>query len=224
MADLTLYTNHHDCIKIADVPSTWRMVLDVAREVAPGACIAGGALRDLDHGKTPKDVDIFFSASSGPDFAYLMMEMGNRLGVKLECTQQTWDEYRTRNGLITGVTPFKYQGVSFELIGMDPEHLPGGSAARIDHLNVTETFDFGLCKISTDGNSITTAGAYRTDKSLKQFTHLHNFKGGEPGMKRSFQRWFRFREKYPTYPMVLTQTWDFDGPFEATKVEGLEDV
>lgn len=49
------------------IPQIWKDTLSKIQQVFPGAVIAGGCLRDLDHGKPIKDVDIFVPIYSTTD-------------------------------------------------------------------------------------------------------------------------------------------------------------
>lgn len=52
---------------VSSIPQEWKDTLARIQQVFPGAVIAGGCLRDLDHGKPIKDVDIFVPIYSTTD-------------------------------------------------------------------------------------------------------------------------------------------------------------
>lgn len=52
---------------VSSIPQEWKDTLSKIQQVFPGAVIAGGCLRDLDHGKPIKDVDIFVPIYSTTD-------------------------------------------------------------------------------------------------------------------------------------------------------------
>lgn len=49
------------------IPQSWTDLLSQIQAICPSAVLAGGALRDLDHGVPVKDLDIFIRAGSNDE-------------------------------------------------------------------------------------------------------------------------------------------------------------
>ena len=117
-----------------DIPYTWKEVLSTVQRAFPGACIAGGALRDLDHKKLIKDVDIFIPLTQGlsdKEIRTLLDFPQRQLNVHLMNINKTKACDRT----IWSIYHLQIYGIEFELIFAVP------NACSI------LTFDINICQI-----------------------------------------------------------------------------
>lgn len=169
------------------IPQEWQDVLKEVQAVFPSAVIAGGALRDLMHGRPIKDVDIFIPVSKdyigSLDAAYEAM-WDAFAGEDITLDEQTQygvrtleDKDRDLYAIFKLVKRDKY-----DLILCTPE------AARI------ETFDINICQITYDGQHIRTTGAFAhgfLTKTLKVMNVNRT--------DRNKARLERIQQKYPDY-------------------------
>jgi hypothetical protein len=155
------------------IPRPWQSVLSEVQVVWPFAVIAGGALRDWDHERGVRDVDIFVPVAAPgeverlfPDAKKCAVEDASEFGADIpyHCTF-------TRYGWLFEIT-FKY-----------------------DLDDLLDTMDVGLCMIKFDGSEVTAATEYRKDSHRKTLTLLRRT-GGEGAHLA------RIALKYPDFRIV----------------------
>jgi hypothetical protein len=186
-----------------DILEHLRHHLDLAKKIFPSsyACVAGGALRDLDHGKPIKDVDIFLCCKTGPHwrtrhklaknkdtapYSYLTdikkiygtaKSMGSKYGT-------VWKNHiELLNVVHIDHKPYPLQYILYSNI----EGRPGPS-------NLLNSFDINLCKIAYDGKKIIRTDEYKADRDNKTLTH--NARSISSELEK---RLAHLREKYPDF-------------------------
>lgn len=174
------------------IPQEWQDVLKQVQEVFPSAIIAGGALRDLMHGKPIKDVDIFIPVH--------LDYVGNMDNVY----EAIWDMFAGEDIIID---PDSQYGIhkpqeadrdlyaifklnrrsKFDLILCKPE------AA------VITTFDINICQITYDGKVTRFTGAYAYG-FLTRTLKVMNVNRTDRNQKRIQ----RMLDKYPDFKVENT--------------------
>jgi hypothetical protein len=172
-----------------NIPHVWRGVINALRNSGfPEAVIAGGALRDLDNGRPVKDVDIFLKY---------------RIGLK-----EQLDDYFGQDGkVIIGEQLASYSNALIDVTA-SYEYRVGETVFNIVALArdvtpevVRNRIDFGLCRISFDGEKVEKSPEYDTDQANKTMT-LHRCESSEQ-YNRSMQRFERLSAKYPEHKLVV---------------------
>lgn len=179
---------------LAQIPTYWGEVLAaLAKAGAPEAVIAGGAVRDLYHGRTCGSVDVFIK---GPFMSKSFMKKF------IEALPRMLEPQYVKNGQVsfkkipkrlgamstdhyvigdpldrteTWCIIDRASGMQFHIIMLGSEL---GSGLRSDHKNGTtsgitallDRFDIGLCQIAYDGKKIITTAGYRDDAKFKTLT------------------------------------------------------
>lgn len=192
------------------IPERWQEVLRSIQAAGfPEAIIAGGALRDLDHGKPVNDVDIFVRAKDemeGELKARLDKAFGYEgVGIFADNSTANLDEDYTWEGVIVaGVWDWPlfntrpFQGVAnaptFQVIAVDTDEK--------DFLSyIVSDFDIGLCKIAYDGSVIFMPGDYLRDKTDQTLTVVRA--PSVEALARTLERVERIRRKYPDHKLVI---------------------
>jgi len=159
-----------------DIPNAYRYVLAHVRNRFPGAIIAGGALRDLDCGLSPKDVDIFIPIDNKPDIQdlsdYFNLEPHTINAEKANQVDRT----------IYAIYHINHAGIEFELIFGTPD------ACDI------YTFDINICQIQYDGNTISRTSDYMSGMANKVIDFVN-----PQGKKRMEERAARMQTKFPGF-------------------------
>lgn len=155
---------YHPCILQCLIPDEWVDMLSATQKLFPQAIIAGGCLRDLDYGKSPKDVDIFIKSSIDDNFSKIQQIgfSGNYTLGPPKLSVSAMEEYspeidtnkvkrnirKTKRQLlkekrsIYSIYKIEYKGFKYEFIfGCE-------DTCSIDK------FDLSFCQISFDGNQI----------------------------------------------------------------------
>lgn len=147
------------------IPQEWQDVLKQVQAVFPSAIIAGGALRDLMHGKPIKDVDIFVPIHL------------DYVGSLEAAYERVWDMFSGENIILDeasqyGVTTLEDKDrdlyAIFKLIRRMYGPVIDGQCYAYDLVLCTpdaariETFDINLCQITYDGKHVRITGAYAT--------------------------------------------------------------
>ena len=153
--------------------------------------IAGGAPRDILHGKKVKDIVVFIESKLFPKFS-IIEAIGDMLH-----TEPTFTEDNTA------------YNKAFEVVNYDrgPCMLPVQLIfPRRDPVqDIKETFDYGLCQVWLDGGrKIHTTPAYWRDHNSKTFHFLL-----EGGGSASSDHTERLQAKYPE--------WRFQGHWELSR-------
>jgi hypothetical protein len=148
------------------------------KKLYPSAIIAGGYLRDLYLGKTPKDIDVWL-----PDGEYSSKTLCGHRGI-------SDSEYQRS---VTGV----FKDGDYEIIEVDWNRyaplLLGGPFWKF----VIERFDMGICQIAWDGIDLHTTEAFKKDVENKTITYLRTW--NEDSKMSRIQR---IRSKYPDWKFV----------------------
>ena len=171
-----------------DIPVEWTERLKTLQNYFPDVVIAGGSLRDLWHGKTPKDVDFFVPLHVDNDIlgydAFYESEMAGKLNV----VTSTYGTFSTPE--LTSV--YRYdKDFQSDVIFID---LPKSK--------VLERFDFGLCQIAFDGEEVFYTDNFIKDVENKTITLLRS--DNQDQFDRSMRRCDRLTsEKYDGYEVIL---------------------
>lgn len=181
-----------------NIPQEWRDFLALVQQVDPFAILAGGALRDLDHGRPVKDLDIFVQPGFNHAAFEKLLPPGSYWPVmrradyaSLVDVQSIWGSY------VELARPLEFA-----------EYLP----AQIIELNrpmstfeIIGRLDFGLCQIGFDGTTLVRSPVYMTDSTNKTFTLVRI--DDEVGA-RARRREERLSNKYSDFRFIYPQTGD----------------
>lgn len=178
-----MLTNH--------IPADWKFVLDEIQQKHPLAVIAGGSLRDLYYGKTPKDVDIFIPITSIENFNHQGLQdevhrLDNNFGVKLFQGYgfSLRDSSRSdRLKTIQAVYGINYLGIAFDIIAIlcDAEH-------------VIDDFDMSINQIEFDGDLLHTTQAFHDTFNTHIITYVNRDE-----RPREESRLKRIKDKFPDF-------------------------
>jgi len=178
-------------MSVSDIPQEWRDILADIQQSAPGAVIAGGALRDLRNDRPVKDLDIFIPKREWSTHSLFIHHSLERRGFHL------LTNYRIHYGLMEEVQ-------SLEFISRDKHCVPLNiiidPAEKLD-TEWIHRFDFGASMISFDGKVLHVTERFLRDCALKRFTYFRN-KGVED-IERSRHRAHRIGKKYPGWHFIF---------------------
>lgn len=180
-------------LSINEIPQEWKDLLSELQAIHRKVVIAGGALRDLDHGLAPKDLDIFIGCGDAKEAEELNEALG---GEPVEGTDQ-W-----------------YQGGAMsELILVTDGPMVGDLQSQFIFLNwdvfhIMDRFDYTLCQIMFDGKSLIVTDDYKKDKDEKLFRVVRS--GPRHAMERSVERYARWKPKFPDHHFKI----DVDSLYE----------
>jgi hypothetical protein len=173
-----------------DIPENWKTLLAAVREVLPDAVIGGGCLRDLDNGREVKDIDIF---TSGANMRRLTNNRDELIEAGFDCDEIDPDKlYPIGDGNdVVG---------HFDILG------GVGLPVQIIVVNwpiarIVERFDFGICWLAFDGETLTRPVEYDEDKRDKVF-RLRRQRTNEE-MVASVHRYARLSRKYEGWRFAL---------------------
>jgi hypothetical protein len=179
-------------ITISDIPEEVKSLLSKVQEFSRDeAILAGGYLRDLDHGVEPKDIDIFVPADWDRreffDFLQAYLITPTNFGFKESAEND--------------------DTILEQIIFEDSDVFPGlpinilVCKSAIKPADRFERFDYGLCQIMYDGEDLLRSAAYMKDKANGTFT-LMRYTGPE-AHENSLQRFKRFKARYPNHRLVI---------------------
>lgn len=187
------------------IPENWKALLAAVREILPDAVIGGGCLRDLDNDREVKDIDIFTNGTGLRDLAKkrdYLIEAG------FDCDEIDPDK----------LYPI---GDGNDVVGHFDMHWPGviGYPVQIIAVawpiqRIVERFDFGICWLAFDGETLTRSAEYEEDKRDKVF-RLRRQRTAEE-MVASVHRYARLSRKYDGWRFALYDHDEFgalDDPF-----------
>jgi hypothetical protein len=174
------------------IPLHWREALAfIQTSIDPFAVMAGGALRDQDHGVAAKDVDIFVGDSIA------MNEVVARITREFDnCTivmGPAAASYVSSNDEVDYVLEFTWLDTPFQVIGLTGEV----SAER-----VLSRIDFGFCRIAFNGRELLKPAEYLKDKKDRTFTVYRADNGAQ--LDRTVERHQRLQARYPGYPLIIS--------------------
>jgi hypothetical protein len=187
------------------IPQRWKDVLKALQENGfPEAIIAGGALRDLDHGREIKDVDIFV-LDHGASSAVLAKDLARAIGYRAtNIIAPANSEYAIgrRERPVTGIYEFEHEnkmysnGIPFQIIAVQSV-----SGLKDFPAYVLQDFDLGICRIYFDGKTLVRAPEYTQDEITKTFTAYVPLSGRQLDLTKERVR--RLSEKYPEFTSNL---------------------
>lgn len=172
------------------IPRTWRTVLTEIQRLDPHAIIAGGALRDLNLKREPKDLDIFVCESTKLIDIAEMLDGG------------VADEIESFSDVLCKVSAT----ITGENLGLEiPLNIVVCSDELLHPIDRLPHFDFGICQIAHDGHEWSQTDAYWEDYTQSKFTLMRctNYQMYQNSMKR----YQRISERYPVWPLVIP--WQF---------------
>lgn len=170
-----------------EIPPAWRELIDNLKSVGFfEACIAGGALRDLDNERPVKDLDLFVTDRGEHTYDMLVKALGPGTSIIHRNYAASYPGFADV-AEVWSFTPHDIR-IPVQVVCTELRHGPQAVIARCD---------FGMSRIAFDGEKVIMHEDYRLDKALKRFT-LCRCDDTEQ-FERSFARWQRLREKYPEY-------------------------
>jgi hypothetical protein len=206
-----------------DILDHLRHHLDLAKKIFPSAyaCVAGGALRDLDHDKPIKDIDIFLCCKYSPHYrsrhkyakdpktapySYLA-DIQKIYGRAVKSIGTKYGNVWKHNIELLNVVNIEHKPFPLQYIFYtNMEGRPGPSS-------LLSSFDINFCKILFDGKKIIRTPEYKEDRDNQTLTHTARSINTELE-----KRLARLRDKYPdhtiqgsTQPARVRQpepTWD----------------
>ena len=197
-----------------EIPPLWKEILTKVREIYPEAIIAGGSLRDLDHGKEPKDIDIFVedldrpSVIHKPDIVHPVVNDRNIWARALEAVgvvPKARAKLTEAGFALTDHTTFYfhqgadrvwktiYKDMPVEIVEMKGAYTPW---------SVLNRFDFGLNRIAWDGENFYVSDYYIIDKENKCVTMRASYNESHFKFLRDEKYEKRLKLKYD-YPLVI---------------------
>ena len=173
-----------------DIPDSWRIMLDELGQIYPQVVLAGGSLRDLDHGVAPKDLDIFIE-SSGIDESVELNKMLGGEALPDDTENVIYPQSMEEISLVS----------SYDLnsgILSNPPELP----VQFIFCNwkvhsIWKRFDYGLTRIMFDGNSVFFSEDYERGRKDKVFELIRC--DNEHALASSIKRYARFLPRYPEH-------------------------
>lgn len=180
----------HRLKKPQDVPAAWISALRLVQHMFPRAVLAGGALRDFDHGIKAKDLDIFIDT---PDEGGV---------IHLERAQRILSDNNLKGSVVDATVYAEWFGHETPLAGVIDLELPRTLPVqlvfgRFNPDTIFERFDFGLNQIMFDGKVIKKTVAYNHDFRERFFRMVTN--GGDNQFMRRVERFCRLKAKYPDH-------------------------
>ncbi len=184
------------------IPDAWAAILADMQRVCPSAVLAGGCLRDLDNDKPVKDLDVFITEGSMQRVERIVGSL-REAGYTVEPTFGDTTAYPEDQNLavvaVVGIEHPASSGLAVQLI-----------FTNWDTALITERFDYGICRLAFDGETLTKPPEYIEDKSARVF-RLRRDRPTPVSMRGSIRRYARLvNEKY--------QGWDW-WPYEVPEAE-----
>lgn len=195
-----------DMIDEHSIPQRWKDVLKALQENGfPEAIIAGGALRDLDHGRKIKDVDIYV-LDKGPDTQALLTDAVGYHVVSLVAAASEYHIGRPARP-VTQVYEFEHydrdgfcDDPPFQVIALKDTRRP-----NTPHLSfpryVMEDFDLGIYRTWFDGTTWWRTPEYTQDEQDKAFRAYIPLSGRQLDLTK--ERVQRLSRKYPEFTSYL---------------------
>jgi hypothetical protein len=184
------------------LPTAWADTLARVRSVLPSAFLAGGALRDLDNGRTVKDLDVFFTEEVYHTWALEDGLAKQGYFYKSRCS----GAYMTdAAGEVDGTTVYEWRGDFTQGFGQ-PELNLIQLAPSFNTASIIDRVDFGLCQIGADVLGVITTPAYEHDKANQRLTLTRA--DSVDGVIRSIKRYNRLSQKYVGWPFCWGEEFD----------------
>lgn len=185
------------------IPAKWQEVLNKVQEVFPGAIIAGGALRDLDHGHPAKDVDIFIPIDRIEfNDAEEINEYYEPIVLKMfpYATLKTASVYASQSNMMRTIDAIYNvtddEGMTYELIFVVSDKTVEG---------ILNQFDISLCQIGYDGGLIYRMPAYDESKDtlMIKVMNVNRADRQEKRIKRILTKYPQYRSEPCPIPQLL---------------------
>jgi len=170
---------------IDDIPRQWRAALASIQVLAPNAVMAGGCLRDREHGVKVKDIDIFVPCET------VDRDEGRRFEQRMKA--DGWPDVK-----IIHDKTYNGERISASIETKFPNCPPINVIVMPYSL---DEFDFGICQIAFDGKRIIRTAAYNTDRAARVFRLIPVV--DDASFIRTIERWGRLKEKYPGWKLHL---------------------
>jgi hypothetical protein len=197
----------------------WMDVLGTVREATYGpALLAGGALRDADHDREVKDLDVFIPVKDNSQFHYVVSQLTTHWGEPSEAYQEE-ETYRTWNHKVTGVAGWYLH--TWE----QPVQVVGFNIPEFTLQDLVASFDIGLCQIVSNGLYTWRSPAYYADVRDHRITVMPCQQGislPHTILERTLKRLVRISGKYPGWHPRVSE--DFFGNADPTTVQEWEDI
>jgi len=170
-------------------------ILARIQTVVPEAILAGGALRDIDFGILPKDLDIWINVDSEDAFDRKLRLIADLFGIPFESEGEgNYDGISERIFISQYHLPMK-NGIDLNIIGVN-------LADNFTVQRLVQEFDFGICRIGYhSGNQVYVSAEYLKDKQNETFSLDLNDVCVD--RERSMGRWDRLRFKYPGFTLKI---------------------
>jgi hypothetical protein len=187
------------------IPQRWKDVLTALQKNGfPEAIIAGGALRDLDHGREIKDVDIFV-LDHGPSTEE---DLEKAFGYAPNRTLTDGSEYHIGRPARPVTQVYEFEHDEPELWFTESDHhgtqpfqvivvKPGEGSHRNFPRYVMADFDLGICRTWFDGHVWVKTYEYQNDERDKTFTAYIPLSGRQLDLTK--ERVARLKQKYPEF-------------------------
>lgn len=184
-------------ISMKDIPTDWLDILAEIQVVCPSAVIAGGALRDLWLGVPVKDIDIFIECGGMDEAEGLFQKLGG------QPPEKEWDA-----GLSDVTEAGLYPESMKEVILVEdyPRETKDGLPVQLIFVNwkthrITARFDIGICRIATDGTTLTVDEGFDEDVMNKALNIRRC--NNKWMLGASISRIIRLLKKYPDWTIQL---------------------
>ena len=180
------------------IPREWTELLRRIQAVCPSAVIAGGALRDLDNGREVKDIDVFIRCESE----------GQAHSAKAALEAAGFEIGFDETGFGLTVYP---EDQNLEVVAV-MDLLDGFTPpvqlvfTNWDTAQIVDRFDYGICRLSWDGETLVRPDEYDEDKLAQQF-RLRRDRPTPVSMRGSVHRYARLVAKYPGWTW-----WPYETP------------
>lgn len=195
-------------ITAKDIPGVWKEILHRAQSLGSGAVLAGGALRDLEHGKPVRDLDIFIPGDDIPSPG--LEDLDQAYGVKGKWALHPMAAYRMgKTDVVATATHIAVKKLAGVSDGVSQVQLYVVNTVILKEplsvMGVLERMDFGACQIGFDGRGVWATYAYCKDHHDKTLTLCRC--EDEKDFERSMRRAEKLKVKYPDYSLVTP--WQF---------------
>lgn len=185
------------------VPAEWTRLIKEIQVYFPQAVIAGGALRDLYHGRQPKDIDVFIPVPEAEDnlwldqienldpyFSTIRTNVYGQSGAtSLPGFRTLHAIYRIFKGWLT--SGMECEGTPFEYAKLIPVEL---IFIQGEDKRISDSFDINICQIEYNGEEVyyTPAFKYGVEHGVIAPVNINR-------ADRQEGRLQRMKDKYPEY-------------------------
>jgi hypothetical protein len=170
-------------------------ILQAVQKVEPKAVVAGGCLRDAEHGKPIKDIDVFIPLRDWGDLREVVKRITDELGVESSLPLD-FTPYQEWNGEVIGVHQIRKDGLNIELIAL------AISPDVFSWETCVSRMDMGLCQIAFTGTCVFCSQYYSEDAQAKRFS-VHRDCLAYYSEEATLARFDRLSLKYPEYPLII---------------------